>query len=78
MNRADSSGGIEPDDLAAGAGRVPEHQVVSDGRLVVRSNNEGVPFVLADPNAQVSKDIASPGERPDRARRASRPRAGRR
>jgi hypothetical protein len=25
---------------------------------VVRSNNEGVPFVLADPNAAVSRDIA--------------------
>jgi hypothetical protein len=25
---------------------------------VVRSNNEGVPFVLADPSAAVSQDIA--------------------
>ena len=37
---------------------MPEHSVVSDGQLVVRSNNEGVPFVLADPNAAVSRDIA--------------------
>ena len=59
VNRADSPGGISPDDLHRALGRVPEHQVVSDGPLVVRSNNEGVPFVLADPNAQVSKDIAS-------------------
>jgi septum formation inhibitor-activating ATPase MinD len=36
---------------------VPEHSVVSDGQLVVRSNNEGVPFVLADPDAAVSRDI---------------------
>jgi MinD-like ATPase involved in chromosome partitioning or flagellar assembly len=34
------------------------HQVVSDGPLVVRSNNEGVPFVLANPDAPVSRDIA--------------------
>jgi hypothetical protein len=24
----------------------------------VRANNEGIPFVLADPDAQISKDIA--------------------
>ena len=59
VNRADSAGGIEPGDLERALGRVPEHRVVSDGRLVVQSNNEGVPFVLADPSAQISKDINS-------------------
>ncbi len=58
VNRADSPGGIDPDDLHRALGRVPEHRVVSDGHLVVRSNNEGVPFVLADPAAAVSQDIA--------------------
>lgn len=58
VNRADSSGGIDPEDLHRALGRVPEHRVVSDGPLVVRSNNEGVPFVLADPSAAVSLDIA--------------------
>jgi pilus assembly protein CpaE len=57
VNRADSAGGIEPGDLERALGRVPEHRVVSDGRLVVQSNNEGVPFVLADPSAQISQDI---------------------
>jgi pilus assembly protein CpaE len=57
VNRADSAGGIEADDLNRALGRVPEHRVVSDGQLVVRSNNEGVPFVLADANAQVSQDV---------------------
>jgi pilus assembly protein CpaE len=57
INRADSAGGIEADDLHRALGRVPEHRVVSDGQLVVRSNNEGVPFVLADPNAPVSQDL---------------------
>jgi hypothetical protein len=37
---------------------VPEHRVVSDGRLVVQTNNEGVPFVLQDPAAAISQDIA--------------------
>ena len=45
------------DDLASAIGRVPEHRVVSDGRLVVQSNNEGVPFVLADPAARISHDV---------------------
>ena len=57
VNRADSAGGIEPDDLHRALGRVPEHRVVSDGHLVVRANNEGVPFVLADPSATVSQDV---------------------
>jgi pilus assembly protein CpaE len=57
VNRADSAGGIDPHDLERALGRVPEHRVVSDGRLVVQSNNEGVPFVLAEPGAQISQDI---------------------
>ena len=57
VNRADSPGGIDPLDLERALGRVPEHQVMSDGRLVVQSNNEGVPFVLASPDAQISQDI---------------------
>ena len=57
LNRADSAGGIDERSLADAIGRVPEHRVVSDGRLVVQSNNDGVPFVLADPTAQISQDI---------------------
>jgi pilus assembly protein CpaE len=58
VNRADSAGGINPDDLARALGRKPEHSVVSDGKLVVQSNNEGVPFVLANPGAPISQDLA--------------------
>jgi pilus assembly protein CpaE len=57
VNRSDSSGGIDPAELQRALGRVPEHHVVSDGRLVVQSNNEGVPFVLASPTAPISQDI---------------------
>jgi pilus assembly protein CpaE len=57
VNRADSPGGIQPKELEGALGRVPEHSVVSDGPLVVRSNNEGVPFVLANPTAPVSQDV---------------------
>ena len=57
VNRADSPGGIDPDDMHRALGRIPEHSVMSDGQLVVRSNNEGVPFILANPSAPVSQDI---------------------
>jgi pilus assembly protein CpaE len=57
VNRADSPGGIEPVDLERALGRIPEHRVVSDGLLVVQSNNEGVPFVLANPAAPISQDV---------------------
>jgi pilus assembly protein CpaE len=57
VNRADSAGGINEQDLARALGRIPEHRVVSDGRLVVSCNNEGVPFVLASPDADVSRDV---------------------
>ncbi len=57
VNRADSAGGISADELARALGRLPEHQVVSDGKLVVESNNAGVPFVLANPEAAISHDI---------------------
>ncbi len=57
VNRADSAGGMSPDLLARAIGRQPDHLVQSDGRLVVASNNEGVPFVLAQPDAPISRDV---------------------
>jgi pilus assembly protein CpaE len=59
VNRADSAGGIRPDDLARALGRAPDHSIVSGGTLVMESNNQGVPFVLASPDAQISRDISS-------------------
>ena len=57
VNRADSTGGFDPIVLTNALGRNPEHSVSSGGALVVRTNNEGIPFVLADPSAQISQDI---------------------
>lgn len=57
VNRADSTGGIDPEMLSRALGRNPEHLVSSGGELVVRANNEGIPFVLADPSAQISQDV---------------------
>jgi Flp pilus assembly CpaE family ATPase len=58
LNRADSSGGLGPEVIVRELGREPDFTVVSDGRLVVEANNQGLPFVLADPNAAISRDIA--------------------
>lgn len=58
VNRADSTGGIAAEDLARALGRVPEHTIVSDGKLVVQANNEGIPFVLASPDSAISRDVA--------------------
>jgi pilus assembly protein CpaE len=57
VNRADSQGGIDPDVLSRALGRKPEHHVGSGGVLVVNANNEGIPFVLADPSAAISQDV---------------------
>ncbi|HXQ95393.1 MAG TPA: AAA family ATPase [Candidatus Acidoferrales bacterium] len=57
LNRADWSGGLDPGVLRAAIGREPDHTVVSDGRLVTEANNQGVPFVLATPDAEISADV---------------------
>ncbi|TAM78618.1 MAG: CobQ/CobB/MinD/ParA nucleotide binding domain-containing protein [Chloroflexota bacterium] len=58
LNRADSAGGLDGATLTQVLGREPEYRTISDGRLVVESNNQGVPFVLANPAAQISQDLA--------------------
>ena len=57
LNRADSPGGLTPRELTEQIGRQPEFEIVSDGRLVVESNNQGIPFVLADPAARITYDL---------------------
>jgi pilus assembly protein CpaE len=57
LNRADSNAGIDPADLTRALGRVPEYQVRSEGTIVVPANNQGVPFVLSNPEAGVSQDV---------------------
>jgi pilus assembly protein CpaE len=57
VNRADSSGGIGKDELLRALGRRIDFEVVSDGRLVVGANNEGMPFVVSSPDAAISRDV---------------------
>jgi len=57
LNRADSPGGMDLREVVEQMGRPPEFQIVSGGRLVVEANNQGLPFVMADPQARISQDM---------------------
>ena len=57
INRADAMGGLRPDQLRRALGREPDHLIASDWQLVSASNQDGVPFVVARPDAQVSRDV---------------------
>jgi pilus assembly protein CpaE len=57
LNRADSSGGIDPADVRAVIGRDPEYRLRSEGQIVGPASNQGRPFVTSDPDAGVSRDL---------------------
>jgi pilus assembly protein CpaE len=57
LNRSDSTGGFSKADVEEALSRRIDYEVISDGRLVIAANNEGVPFVLASPDAPISQDI---------------------
>jgi pilus assembly protein CpaE len=59
LNRADSAGGMNKADVEAALGAPIDYEVVSDGRLVVAANNEGVPFVTSSPDAPISQSLRS-------------------
>jgi len=59
LNRADASGGITREEVEEVLGQHIDFEIVSDGRLVLAANNEGVPFVSASPDAQISKGVRS-------------------
>lgn len=57
VNRADATGGVDARTVAEQLGGEPEFHLVSDGRLVVEANNQGVPFVLVEPGAHISQEM---------------------
>jgi pilus assembly protein CpaE len=57
LNRSDSTGGISKADVEIALGSPVDFEIVSDGRLVVAANNEGVPFVSGSPDAPISQGI---------------------
>jgi pilus assembly protein CpaE len=57
LNRSDSTGGFDRGDVEQALGRRIDYEIVSDGRLVLAANNEGVPFVTSSPEAPISREV---------------------
>lgn len=57
LNRADSSGGFDKDDVEQALGSRIDFEIVSDGRLVLAANNEGVAFVSSQPNSPIAQGV---------------------
>jgi len=57
LNRADAAGGFSKADVEEALGRSIDYEVVSDGRLVLAANNEGIPFVSASPETPIAEGI---------------------
>jgi pilus assembly protein CpaE len=62
INRADTNYGIRQEDVQRSVGRNIEHSVISDARAAVHALNHGVPFVLGNKRAAVSRDVLSIAE----------------
>lgn len=57
LNRSDSSGGFEKADVEQVLGSAIDFEVVSDGRLVLASNNEGTAFVTSSPDSPIAQGV---------------------
>jgi pilus assembly protein CpaE len=58
VNRVDSVSPAYLQEIEAFLAQPLTWRVVSDGKRVIQSVTDGVPFVLADPDAPISRDIA--------------------
>jgi pilus assembly protein CpaE len=57
LNRSDASGGFDKADVEQALGAKIDFEVVSDGRLVLSSNNEGVAFITASPESPIAQGM---------------------
>jgi pilus assembly protein CpaE len=57
LNRSDASGGFAKADVEQALGSRIDFEVVSDGRLVLSSNNEGVAFITASPESPIAQGV---------------------
>ncbi|MDN5323509.1 MAG: pilus assembly protein CpaE [Clostridia bacterium] len=57
LNRASEDLGINANDVENALDFLIAHQIPSDGKLVVTSVNKGIPFVISNSNAKVSKAV---------------------
>lgn len=58
LNRSDAAGGFAKADVEQALGSRIDFEVVSDGRLVLASNNEGIAFVSSSPESQIAQDVS--------------------
>jgi pilus assembly protein CpaE len=57
LNRSDASGGFNKADVEQALGSRIDFEVVSDGHLVLASNNEGTAFVTSSPGAPIAQGV---------------------
>ncbi len=57
LNRSDASGGFERSDVEQALGTRIDFEIVSDGRLVLASNNEGIAFVSSSPESPIAQGV---------------------
>jgi len=57
LNRSDASGGFDKADVEQALGSKIDFEIVSDGRLVLAANNEGVAFVTSSPDSPIAQGV---------------------
>jgi pilus assembly protein CpaE len=57
LNRSDASGGFDKADVEQALGSRIDFEVVSDGHLVLASNNEGIAFVSSSPESPIAQGV---------------------
>ncbi|MEO6294703.1 MAG: response regulator [Candidatus Limnocylindria bacterium] len=57
LNRSDSSGGFDKADVEQALGSKIDFEIVSDGHLVLTSNNEGIAFVSSSPESPIAQGV---------------------
>jgi len=57
LNRSDASGGFDKADVEGAIGSRIDFEVVSDGHLVLASNNEGLAFVTSSPESPIAQGV---------------------
>jgi pilus assembly protein CpaE len=57
LNRSDASGGFDRADVEQALGSPIDFEIVSDGHLVLQSNNEGIAFVTSSPDSPIAQGV---------------------
>ena len=57
LNRSDASGGFDKSDVEQALGSKIDFEIVSDGRLVLQSNNQGIAFVSSSPDSPIAQGV---------------------